>query len=51
MLVEKRWFKGYLWIELDNRKGPKKDFWDKVLIKPIKIFTQGDSSIFCYNLG
>ncbi len=45
------WFKGLFWVESDSKKGPSEIFWKGFSIEPDKVFSQGDSCIFCYNMG
>jgi len=44
-LANSSWYKGFIWIESDDKKGLKKSFWDDTNLDVKKVFSQGDSYI------
>ena len=40
------WYKGDLWIEADNKKGVRREYWDSGPFFVEKEFSQGDSYLF-----
>lgn len=44
-LANNSWYKGFIWIESDNKKGLKQSFWNGTNLDVKKVFSQGDSYI------